>query len=520
MKRWKIITIVVVALALLFFAFQFSWQGSNALTDWLKNNQGIPADQVPLTTAGDVDFLKMANDRLRKNVNVDNNIVVDLYQILPHQGQFGIPVSKEFVELLGNPPYDTPSPYISSGRVIKRIAANSGGVYMDSSELSEQMQRIRSEPWKAEDFPEFKAWLDENKPHLDKMVAASFKPYYYHPLCADGSEATPFIAALLSHAQEIREIARTLTSRAMNHLEEGRYDECLADLAAVRRLGTRMRQASTMIEHLVGIAVVSIAFEAESQVLSNANLTKEQCENYQKIIRETTTGGTLASCLQHGERVMMMDSIQFMSKGKDPVGGIIENGAISPLVGLSRFVDWRATIEQCDKFYTKLIDSASIEDDMQRAAAFVDIEEEVLQKERNATGVGMVMRMLAGAKSRGRTMGDILTSLLAPAMQQIDAAHVRSKMQEIAVIGFELEIFRSENGTYPKSLDELPQDVVGPLMTDRFSGRPITYMPIENGYRLFSQGANRKNDSFNSDGSEKPAERSGDDIVISVQREK
>ncbi|MBI5092592.1 MAG: hypothetical protein HZB26_09135 [Candidatus Hydrogenedentes bacterium] len=65
----------------------------------------------------------------------------------------------------------------------------------------------------------------------------------------------------------------------------------------------------------------------------------------------------------------------------------------------------------------------------------------------------------------------------------------------IAHIAISLELYRSEHGQYPLSLDAIVADNGGAAATDPFSGKPLRYQLTENGFVLYSVGPNQKDDA-------------------------
>ncbi len=109
--------------------------------------------------------------------------------------------------------------------------------------------------------------------------------------------------------------------------------------------------------------------------------------------------------------------------------------------------------------------------------------------------------------------------MLAPAFQQVDAANTRSKLQEISIVGFEIEKYRIAHGNLPESLDQLPTEIVSPLLKDRFTGNPIKYFKTDNGYRLYSVGRDGADQQVDANGQliQHDPDTHVDDIVIKVE---
>lgn len=525
MGRLKRSLVVATILAIIIVAMQIRWPFGDSLSDWLVKNQNVPADQVPVTQTGQVDFMKLVNENLRENVTVDNNIIVDLYQILDENDPNTPQVSECFLRLLGNPEkIESIQPFVyASAEVFKQVEGAAGDLDGDGQDdWTNDYYHCTENPWVAGEFPAYRKWLESNRPALDHMLIASKKMFYYDPLVTgDDSEAmSPIIGALPGHARQMRSIARALSMRAMNHLAEDRIDDCLADLSAVRHFGFKINQGPTLVEQLVSVAIIQMAFERESQVLSSGKLDPKQCDEYQKTIAETRSSGNLTKCISVGERVMMMDTIQWMSNGNRGLSGLAgTNDPTSEASAFfSPFFDWQAAAEQCNVYYDVLVEKLSIEDDTKRKAALIAFEQE-LQEIKSQSGLTKACRIIAGARSRGKLMGDVLTSLLMPAMLQCDTTHVRAKMHGISSVGFEIEKYRLKNGQLPQSLEEISSAQINPLLFDRFTGKNIVYHQTEGGYILYSPGPNMTDETFDENGKEINRNEQGyvDDVVIRVR---
>jgi len=74
-NRYKIALLVIALLAVGFFVFQMPHHRS------VSSVVAQDGNELPMTADGFVDYLELTNRNLRKNVTVDNNVVVDIVQI-------------------------------------------------------------------------------------------------------------------------------------------------------------------------------------------------------------------------------------------------------------------------------------------------------------------------------------------------------------------------------------------------------------------------------------------------------
>ena len=256
--------------------------------------------------------------------------------------------------MLGDPELRDDSSYVGA---FKFAEANDPDY--DAEDFSETYDQLLSQPWTAAEFPVMANWLDDQQPNIDQLVQASTKPYYFHPLCNDDEVGA--MGALLPYAQLVREAARSLNLRAMNKIADGNLEAALIDMAATRRLGAKMAQASTLVEHLIGYAVIGITFETEQVLLTKlaegTELSDAAIEDYRKVIHETSQLPNLSQCMADGEATFMRDCIQRLERGNaeglQMLGG---NDGISGLAVrvMGGWTNWSVAAEKCEAMYERI----------------------------------------------------------------------------------------------------------------------------------------------------------------------
>src|SRR5262249_36047620 len=99
------------------------------------------------------------------------------------------------------------------------------------------------------------------------------------------------------------------------------------------------------------------------------------------------------------------------------------------------------------------------------------------------------------AKQRGQAVGEMLILCLSPALSKIQNAFDRdAQTRENLFVALALEKYHRENGSYPDTLEALAPKYLPNVPDDRFSGKALIYKPNENGYLLYSVGANEKDE--------------------------
>lgn len=91
----------------------------------------------------------------------------------------------------------------------------------------------------------------------------------------------------------------------------------------------------------------------------------------------------------------------------------------------------------------------------------------------------------ATPETKGRVLGDLLISLMLPAVEKAQRADDRGRQtQDNLTVVFALGWYQREHGHYPKTLDALTPKYLATVPKDRFSGKALDYRPADGGYVL------------------------------------
>lgn len=472
-KMLKIILVVSFFLFLfLLLPLQIPWNSS--IDRFIADKFGIKESDAPRTPSGLIDITSLTNDKLADGVTAENNIVVDYVQVFDGEN-VSVEFKNKFLRRLQLDSADGPNQWVTWKQ--------------ESDQDIQDFEMAMSRPWLASENQAAHDWITANNGSLDQFVMASKKTHYYHPLIA--AEDGNTLSCLLPYAQSAREAARGLTARALNHVAKGDLDAALADTAATRRLGFLMQQGGTLVENLVGMAMIGIASGAEAQILASGKLTDQQCSDYRQLIAQTNGWSSLGSTLKNGHQAFQLDAIQRLGNqgGYFDSVGLEPSGNIAVLNSLRSVTDWEQAAQVSDEFMTKLIEIFDTPDDATRIQMLSDLENEFKELQVHADSVSGQASILLGAGARGQLAGESVLLLLAPAVTQIDRAAVRTRqLSDFVDLGFALEQHRIANGSFPADSSVLDRKYIAKLPIDRFTGNPIRYelMTTRTGYRLTS----------------------------------
>lgn len=395
-----------------------------------------------------------------------------------------------------------------------------GAAPLTTDQDFEEYDQSMSRPWRSEEFPQLAKYLQTNKAFLDLAVSASKQDQFYSPLIIPDRSGNSMIEALLPIVQGTRELARSLKMRAMNHLAYGRTQACMDDLLATRRLGCLVSQKGLLIEHLVGLAIVQMAIESETQVLESGQLSAAEVKGYLTQLESLPEFNKLPDCIDRLERLCSLDMLQSIRYGDDQLQQVAAwTGAQGPATQMSTSFDLDIAMQILNQFFDQQVEvaqAATFAEQMQKADA---LEETLTKMQASTDAVTVGVQTIAGGnQTRGRLMGNVLSSLILPAVSQVCRADTRRVgLERMAFLAFHLENFRLENGEYPDSLDRLQLGQHSSL-TDPYSGKRILYQLKENGYQLHVLGPNMQDDQGIGMVDRNGDEKLGDDWKIEIDR--
>jgi hypothetical protein len=114
-------------------------------------------------------------------------------------------------------------------------------------------------------------------------------------------------------------------------------------------------------------------------------------------------------------------------------------------------------------------------------------------------------------KKVGKEIGDVLISLMLPAVRKVQSAADRSEqVQRNLHVAFALAAYHRDHGRYAAKLDDLAPMYLAAVPNDIFSGKALFFRPNEKGYVLSSVGLNGRDDEGRGPDDDPP----GDDLGV------
>ncbi|MCH2184081.1 MAG: hypothetical protein MK108_18940 [Mariniblastus sp.] len=459
---------------------------------------------------GSISYVRAINDWRSEGVTAENNACVDLMRALG-PAQFA--------------PEDWPLAWAAvAGQEVEPPA----GPFLSTPPLNtdkefDEYDQSMERPWRADEFPQLYQHLQTNQAFLDLAVAGSQKEHFYFPLIIPDRADVSLIEVLLPIAMGSRELARSLKMRAMNHLAHGRTQACLDDLIATRRIGHLVSQKGMLIEHLVGTAITHMGIVSEMRAIESGQLTAAQVDDYLAQLESLPEFNNLAECVDRVERLCALDILQSIGYGG---GAQLQQlaswtGGNGPETVLPTSFDLNEAMTIMNQVFDEQVEITQAPSYAEQTRQADALNEKLNDLQASSSPVTAGVQAIAGGnRTRGKLMGNVMVTLMVPAVSQVCEAQTRRlAMHRMAHLAFCLEQFRLKNGEYPTTLDDLQLGESASLV-DPYSDQRILYELREHGFQLHVVGINMQDDQGvgleESDG----VDKFGDDWKIEIDRSK
>lgn len=473
----------------------------------------------PLDADGYIDYAAALNEHWRRGVTPENNANVLLWKAFgPHPE--GATMPAEFFKWMGikSPPeqgdYFIPIPRFAREKL--KLDPGPGIKAID-----DELVGCSQISWKESEHPNIAAWLKANEKPLAVVLEATKLTHYYSPLVPERTKNGPrlLLNARLPGVQECREVAKSLTARALLRVGEGRFDDAWQDLLACHRLSRLVAHGATLIELLVGIALDAVAGKADLAFLERVHWNAEQIRNRLRELQKLAPMPLVADTVDFGDRFWLLEIIVTIDRYGPEVLENLADGTVkksSPWTKLFRArVDYEPALRNANRWYNLIAKALRIKDRTTRETQLAQLHAElrVLKGKTQESIPGALELLFAkdSDKIRGETIGNILIGLMLPAFNKVQSAADRCEQtQNDLYVAFALAAYRRDHGRYPKELAALAPKYLDKIPTDMFSGKPLIYRPREDGYLLYSVGVNGQDEQGKSYDDQPP----GDDLTV------
>ncbi len=445
----------------------------------------------PLREDGSVDYIAALNEHYSQGVTPENNAAAALWPYLADRDGYRRQATERQAELLG----------VVTRRGAATLEWPDGTVY-------QALTTTLSQPWKDNELPEVRQWLNGNGEVLSEVKQALRRRRYYMPLVAYGDQAI-LNGMSFSEGNSHRTILRTLMVSGNNHFAEGRLGQAIDDWLSMRQLTNHIQHGPSLMNALSAITTDSLSNVQLDRLLQDHRLTLPQARTILQSLQDFPPPSPLETAIDYGYRSTMLQMFQAVYTGELKPKDFEAHG-LSPdferlslqnnEVALPAFFDTYTAMglmnQYCDQFsglsnvkYFKKLDLSyqAIEESLRASS-----DHNMCRKAHDPQAFDGRFSVVA-AKS--------IVSFSAPShYAAIKLQLLSHAAYEIRMVAAGLEVYRLEHGRYPETLAALVPEELDALPVDRYDGRALTYKLNPRGgddaqtYLLYGIGPNGKDD--------------------------
>ena len=391
---------------------------------------------------------------------------------------------------------------------IKRIEMEtSDGYYQDI--VSDQWDKARERPWTAEEFPYLAQWMASTDEWAGKLIdVARQRIGYYHPYATYDETSFLFNDFRLPYAQSLRMAARFLNVRSNFEFARGNVDEAMeCNFAAVRLGRTTRKGAGTLVEDLVGVAIMGMGnYQLTTQLAilpkdKDAAWILQKKKEYDLI--ETEVGALPFPpiwCL--GERFGMLSTIQTIAVEPKRFRELYADwgwdeewfAKYDKLFCSGKEYDWNEVMKQVNLYYDDFEDICMLPGSERRFHAARRLQQRIEEASQRSAD-------LQGSPEQ-QIMGFMLGHFLPP----FEPAHIAFTRCEwwnrVTSVAFALAAYRADNDDEsPDTLAQLVPEYLDSVPDSPFTDKPLRYIKRQNDALIAND------DKYKMDGSEEDVEK-------------
>lgn len=368
-----------------------------------------------------------------------------------------------------------------------------------------------SVPWRGDDLPLLRDWLDVHRPAIDLVVEAADRPRLWLPAPAllRGDPWLVLHTMPPPHLERLTVAARVLALRAMRDAGEGRFDDAWRSTLAIHRLARLAASSSGgatgVFDLFTARNVALIADDCTLALVACDALPDATLASLRRDLAALPPLPSLRSCLTV-ERVVALDTVLGFSRAHGRSIPLTE--ILSPrgphLFFVRTSLDWNAILEGINETFDRADEAAGRASYADRVKALRDVQRSLVSSWRGPYPPSVMhdARAVAGLvfvgrRERTRAVGQMICADVFGAYDVLEGIAAESACRlDVALVAAALETARRTHPgrAYPRRLEDLVPDVLASVPLDRFTDTPLVYERRGDGYLLYSVGKNGTDD--------------------------
>ncbi len=312
------------------------------------------------------------------------------------------------------------------------------------------------------DDPELWAMLEKYRDAFDAIRTGLDVGAAAMPPLRSVSEPMPYLA-------RFRDLSRAMSKEAQYYAALGDYGASFDDYATLLAFGSESSRGGVLISGLVGFAIEGSVAEALRETLTWGGA---ESEDYRYLIAQLQA---LDTRMNTAWEVMETEASQV----KSWIDWDLEAGTDFRSLVLTESPDLEEKLDTLSDEQLESMLEDSLREDHQTLVDYLALP----YYEAQTVDLNELLSQ------------NPLNEVLLPSMQPILAQEARTRAQvRGTMLSAAVELYRSENDTYPPSLGHLEPNYISELPEDPFTGNSFVYAPTESGYLLYSVGPDMRDD--------------------------
>src|SRR5262245_859603 len=275
----------------------------------------------PLGPDGYPDYVEAINQIYSRGVTPENNAAVPLIQAFGPRA-LPEPTREQALQRLGMTPlelFGTGQYLVRPDDVIGRWRSEhpKEAVKLSDDDLWAQFDAAGERPWSENEFPLVAQWLTANEQPLETAIEGIYRAKCYYPYLSAQHDLPPLCGVNLRLANDSRELANMLVSRANLRVKRGETEAAWHDLVACHRLARHIGRGGLFVEGLIGCVIEKAAAPGDAALAHYGALSAHRAMQMHAELRALPALPDLIEKADTAERFAMLDALLYLAHVPD-----------------------------------------------------------------------------------------------------------------------------------------------------------------------------------------------------------
>ncbi|TWT46664.1 hypothetical protein [Botrimarina hoheduenensis] len=344
-----------------------------------------------------------------------------------------------------------------------------------------------SRPWTRDELPFVADWVEANAPAFALLEeAARREQWWLPPVELIQFERGKLVEQQLNGSNEMREAARALVTRAGYDGGAGRHTEAAVGLVTLLRLSQHGRARPTLIDQLIATALEGMAHSQIQGLASDPATPPAALRALAEALDALDARSPMAQAIDLGERYWMLDATLDVAVNHNVEAVEMDLRPLDLMVYVS--CDWNIVLSDMNAWCDRCLAALQNPSWTQREGELVAMEAALNALPVAPSNFREALHIAVSQERRGELASAVMRNLLLPPLGAVARTTDRIESnRQLTRVAIDLALYRAAKGAYPENLTP---EVYPTSPVDLLQQFPLVYKPLEEGYLLYTVGAN------------------------------